>query len=79
MSQSVSIRELKNSPASITERLDAGEVLTLTNRGRAVARLEPVSKARPYVTWDEVLKPVREAQSAPQHNLVIEDRERRRR
>jgi prevent-host-death family protein len=37
----VSVRELKNQTTSILRRVEAGERITVTNRGRPVAVIEP--------------------------------------
>lgn len=41
MSQEVGIRELKNGASGLIERVERGEVLTVTKRGKPVARLIP--------------------------------------
>lgn len=39
----VGVREFKNGASRFIDRVEAGEVLTLTKRGRAVARVVPVA------------------------------------
>jgi len=41
----VSVRELKNDTTKILRRVEAGERLTVTKRGRAVAVIEPAIEA----------------------------------
>jgi prevent-host-death family protein len=45
MSETVGIRDLKNSASRIVERAEAGESITITRRGKPVARI--VSAAMP--------------------------------
>lgn len=45
MSESVGIRELKNGTSRIIERVEAGEPITVTRRGKPVARI--ISTAMP--------------------------------
>jgi prevent-host-death family protein len=45
MSETVGIRELKNGTSRIIERVEAGEPITVTRRGKPVARI--VSTAMP--------------------------------
>lgn len=45
MSDTVGIRELKNGTSKIIDRVEAGEPITITRRGRPVARI--VSTATP--------------------------------
>jgi prevent-host-death family protein len=39
MSETVGIRELKNGTSKIIERVEAGEPITITRRGKPVARI----------------------------------------
>ncbi|MEX0973270.1 MAG: type II toxin-antitoxin system prevent-host-death family antitoxin [Solirubrobacterales bacterium] len=39
MSETVGIRELKNDTSKIIDRVEAGESVTVTRRGKAVARI----------------------------------------
>lgn len=41
----ISHREMRNNSAEVLRRVEAGETITVTNHGRAVARLSPVRKA----------------------------------
>lgn len=43
MQTEIGVRELKNSASRHIERVEAGEVLTVTRRGRPVARLIPAA------------------------------------
>jgi prevent-host-death family protein len=42
----VGIRELKQNASKVVARAAAGEVVTVTDRGRAVARLVPIAHGR---------------------------------
>ena len=48
--EQVPIRELRNFTRRMLDRVKAGEVIGVTDRGRAVARLVPVELDR----WDEL-------------------------
>jgi len=49
MSESVGVRELRQSLSKYLDRVKAGEALTVTERGRVVARLVPAGAAAdPY-------------------------------
>lgn len=41
MAESVGVRELKNQTSRLIERVEHGEVLTVTKRGKPVARIVP--------------------------------------
>ena len=43
---SVSIRDLRNHGGDVIDRVERGEILTVTRDGRAVARLMPVPRER---------------------------------
>lgn len=43
MLEQVGVREFKNGASRFIDRVEAGEVLTVTKRGRAVARVIPVA------------------------------------
>lgn len=43
---SVSIRELRNHGGDVIDRVERGEILTVTRDGRAVARLIPLPRER---------------------------------
>jgi prevent-host-death family protein len=46
MEQSVGIRQLRQGASQVIARVAAGEALTVTDRGRPVARLVPLSGSR---------------------------------
>lgn len=57
MSETVGIRELKNGTSEIIDRVEAGEPITVTRRGKPVARI--VSTATPphlaaMIAWGSV-------------------------
>jgi prevent-host-death family protein len=41
MAESVGVRELKNRTSRLIERVERGEILTVTKRGKPVARIVP--------------------------------------
>ena len=66
MARSVSIRELRNSTASVVSELEAGERLTLTVNRRPVADILPHAEDRdPWVPAAELRRIVREAPADP--------------
>lgn len=66
MTVEVASRELRNDTAGLLRRVEAGESIVITRRGRPVARLEP---HRPGMTrWfnpDEVMKVVEHSAADP--------------
>ncbi|MGH7898602.1 MAG: type II toxin-antitoxin system Phd/YefM family antitoxin, partial [Candidatus Binatia bacterium] len=46
-SREVSVRELKNEATKILRRVEGGDTVTVTKRGRPIARIEPASD-RPH-------------------------------
>lgn len=66
MARKVSIRELRNSTASVVADLEAGERLTLTVNRRPVADILPhVERRDPWVSSSELRRIVREAPADP--------------
>lgn len=66
MARDVSIRELRNSTATVVEELEAGEHLTLTVNRRPVADILPHLEDRdPWVPSAELRRIVREAPADP--------------
>lgn len=66
MSRNVSIRELRNSTATVVSQVKAGERLTLTVNRRPVADILPHSEGRdPWVPAAELRRIVREAPADP--------------
>lgn len=66
MAREVSIRELRNSTASVVADLEAGERLTLTVNRRPVADIFPhVERRDPWVSSSELRRVVREAPADP--------------
>jgi len=51
----VASRELRNSTRALLDRVDAGEVVTITVDGRAVAELHPVRRRRTWMRREEFL------------------------
>jgi len=66
MPRKVSIRELRNSTASVVADLEAGERLTLTVNRRPVADILPhVERRDPWVSSSELRRIVRESPADP--------------
>jgi antitoxin (DNA-binding transcriptional repressor) of toxin-antitoxin stability system len=66
MSRHVSIRELRNSTATVVSQIEAGERLTLTVNRRPVADILPHSEGRdPWIPASELRRIVREAPADP--------------
>lgn len=66
MTRNISIRELRNSTASVVAELEAGERLTLTVNRRPVADILPHAETRdPWVPSAELRRIVREAPADP--------------
>lgn len=66
------IRDLRDHLSRYLERVEAGEELTVTDRGRPVARLVPVTELRPYerlVAEGVVQPPVARRRSRPSRRL----------
>ncbi|MFQ5667368.1 MAG: type II toxin-antitoxin system Phd/YefM family antitoxin [Candidatus Binatia bacterium] len=67
----VSVRELKNQTTAILRRVEAGERVTVTKRGRAIATIEPASRVRAatresiYQNCNDRLRPVHRLCAAP--------------
>jgi prevent-host-death family protein len=80
------IRELRDHLSRYLELVQGGEELTVTDRGRPVARLVPVDKARPFerlvsegvielaATAERSRPASRVAAHAPVSDLVVEQR-----
>lgn len=80
------IRELRDHLSRYLERVQAGEELTVTDRGRPVARLIPVGEPRPFdrLVAEGIVEPAatsrrdrpakRVAAHAPVSDLVVEQR-----
>jgi antitoxin (DNA-binding transcriptional repressor) of toxin-antitoxin stability system len=66
MARDVSIRELRNSTASVVAELEAGEELTLTVNRRPVAEIRPHTEQRdPWVAAAELRRIVRDSPLDP--------------
>ena len=64
MSQ-VASRELRNHTASVLERVQAGEGVTITVNGRPVAQLTGLDRSRRWVGRAELVARLRRAQADP--------------
>ena len=49
---SVGVRQLKQNASAVLRRVQAGEILEVTDRGRPVARLVPI---KPLSRWDQLV------------------------
>ncbi len=59
-------RDLRNDTAGVLRRVEAGESLTVTTNGRAVARLVPLPRThRSWLPRAELVRFLREAQADP--------------
>jgi antitoxin (DNA-binding transcriptional repressor) of toxin-antitoxin stability system len=66
MARTVSIRELRNSTASVVSELEAGERITLTVNRRPIADILPhVQQRDPWVPATELRRIVSEASADP--------------
>jgi prevent-host-death family protein len=60
----VASRELRNDTASLLRRVESGEEITITVRGRPVAVLRPIREGRPrWLARDEFLSRLHGAQT----------------
>jgi len=79
----VTAKQLHLETKGILDRLEKGEPVIITRHGRAVGRLEPLSRSQPP-PWDDVMGEVWQAQqrikpSERVPNPVLQERQRRRR
>ncbi len=51
-------RELRNNTKSLLDRVEAGESITITVAGRAVASLEPIERRPRFISRDEFVRRV---------------------
>jgi antitoxin (DNA-binding transcriptional repressor) of toxin-antitoxin stability system len=66
MAMTVSIHDLRDSTASVTSRLEAGEALVLTIEGRPIADLLPYARPRdPWLSAAELKRIVTDAPGDP--------------
>ncbi|GAA1290192.1 type II toxin-antitoxin system antitoxin VapB4 [Pseudonocardia aurantiaca] len=65
----IALRELRNNTSEVLRRVEDGEEIDVTVNGRAVARLVPLPRRRPYLTWDEI------AANQADHGLLDDLRE----
>ncbi len=64
----IAARELRNNTAGVLRRVEAGEQVTITSRGRPVAELRPVRLRRRHrslaQSWSDVSPPRRPTPSS---------------
>jgi prevent-host-death family protein len=51
----VALRELRNHTSEVLHRVEAGEELTVTVSGRAVAMLVPLPRRPQFLPWQQIL------------------------
>ena len=61
----VASRELRNQTRALLDRVDAGEVITITVDGREVAELRPVSRRARWMAHDRFVRTVLDQQADP--------------
>lgn len=62
----IAARELRNQTAEVLRRVEAGEQVTITSRGRPVAELTPIRAARRKpISRAELTRRLRRAQADP--------------
>jgi prevent-host-death family protein len=52
----VSQRELRNDSGRVMDRVESGETITLTRRGRAIAEIVPIRGPRTWVSREDILR-----------------------
>ncbi len=66
MSVEVASRELRNNTADVLRRVEAGEEVVITVRGKPVARLSPVKPSRRrWISGEELAQRLSEFQADP--------------
>ncbi len=66
MSEEIASRELRNDTAGVLRRVQAGDRVTITVNGRAVAELVPVQRARRgWIRRADLVDRLRRAQADP--------------
>jgi antitoxin (DNA-binding transcriptional repressor) of toxin-antitoxin stability system len=79
----ITAKQLHQETKAVLNQLERGESLLVTRNGRTIARIEPLT-AREKSDWKDVMREVWEAQKQVKaadrvRNLVLEERQRRRR
>ena len=69
----VASRELRNNTRALLERVEAGESITLTVAGRAVAVLQPVGRRSRWVGRDEFVRRMHGRQVDPGLRTELRD------
>ncbi|MDQ2622304.1 MAG: type II toxin-antitoxin system Phd/YefM family antitoxin [Actinomycetota bacterium] len=66
MSVEVASRELRNNTADVLRRVESGEEVVITVRGKPVARLSPLRhKKRRWIPRDELIQLLKTSQADP--------------
>ena len=61
----VASRELRNNTRALLDRVDAGEVITITVDGRAVAELRPLLRRHHWMSRAEFVRELTQNQADP--------------
>ncbi len=69
----VASRELRNNTRALLDRVDAGEVITITVDGREVAELHPVSRHRRWMATSDFVSRVASRQADPALSEELRD------
>jgi prevent-host-death family protein len=69
----VASRELRNNTRMVLERVDAGETVTITVGGRAVARLVPAERRVRWMTRAELVRRALSHQADPGLRAELRD------
>lgn len=69
----IAARELRNRTADVLRRVEAGESVTITSRGRPVAKLVPLDEpAKAPLTREELIRILQRSQADPGLRDVLE-------
>ena len=76
MSKTASVGEIQKNFAKVLQRIRAGEEITVTRRGKPVARIVGLGP-RGHIEWPDFLAEAQEVSGKPLSDLVLEGREER--
>jgi prevent-host-death family protein len=65
MGSSIASRELRNNTRALLDRVAAGEAITITVQGRAVAVLQPLGRRPRWLHRDELVRRLRDRRADP--------------
>jgi prevent-host-death family protein len=74
MEKSVGIRELKQNPSEVVSRVKAGEQIVITERGRPVAKIVPISLSplEELIASGKVIEPTIDIREAVRQIVPLE-------